>query len=785
MDTKETGRIENKGHNIVVLEKTVHDGTTELTPEAFTGKLRVSKPDVHAVGIPAVVSSIEHAWKWMSAGDAVRTMFKINQKGGFDCPGCAWPDPDDERSALGEYCENGMKAIAEEATNKRLTADFFKKHSVQELSTWTDYALGKSGRLTEPMILRGGNYEPISWAEAFKFIASELNALGSPDEAIFYTSGRASNEAAFLYQLFIREYGTNNLPDCSNMCHESSGKGLSATLGLGKGSVTLDDFNHSELIIVMGQNPGTNHPRMLSALEKCKENGGKIIAINPLPEAGLMNFTNPQSPLKILKGGTKLADMFLQVKINGDVALLKAMMFLMLEAEKIAPNSVFDHDFIKNKTAGFDEFIADLATQNYAELVAASGVPEPLVREAAQMCIAKKRIIVCWAMGLTQHKNAVGNVQEIVNLLLLRGSIGIKGGGTCPVRGHSNVQGDRTMGIWEAAPDKFLDKIRDVVGFEPPRKHGYDVVAAIRAMYDGLGKVFFALGGNFISATPDTEFTAEALRRTNLTVHVSTKLNRSHLIHGKNALILPCLGRTEVDTQASGEQFVTCENSMGVVQMSRGLLQPCSTNLMSETAIVCYLAAATLGEKSKVDWSAMHTNYDNARDLIAKVIGGFDNFNEKVRRPEGFYLPNPPREQQFSNTNTQKANFSINPVPKWSLKHGEYMMMTIRSHDQFNTTIYGMDDRYRGIFNERRVILMNAKDMVTEGVKANDVVDLFGYYNGVSREARQFIVVPYDIPLGDVATYFPEANTLIPIDSFADKSKTPTSKSVVITMKKA
>ena len=780
----EMNPYEDKGHDIVVLEKTINDGTTELTPEVFTGKLRLSKPETKAVGIPAITSSLAHAWQWMDAGDVVKTMFKINQKGGFDCPGCAWPDPDDERSALGEYCENGMKAIAEEATNKRVTADFFKTHSVQELSTWTDYALGKAGRLTEPMILKDNNYEPISWKDAFQFIGNQLNALSSPDEAIFYTSGRASNEAAFLYQLFIREFGTNNMPDCSNMCHESSGKGLGATLGLGKGSVTLDDFNHAELVIVMGQNPGTNHPRMLSALEKCKEAGGKIIAINPLPEAGLMNFTNPQSPLKILKGGTKLADLFLQVKINGDVALLKAMMFLMLEAEKAQPNSVFDQTFIENKTAGFDAFIADLGQQNYDELVAASGVPENLVRHAAQMCIDKKRIIVCWAMGLTQHKNAVANIQEVVNLLLLRGSIGIKGGGTCPVRGHSNVQGDRTMGIWEAAPDAFLDKIRDVVGFEPPRKHGYGVVAAIRAMYDGAGKIFFALGGNFISATPDTEYTAEALRRTDLTVHVSTKLNRSHLIHGKAALILPCLGRTEIDTQTSGEQFVTCENSMGVVQMSRGILQPCSTHLMSETAIVCELAAATLGNKSKVDWVSMRNNYDNARDLIAQVVGGFDDFNAKVRQPAGFYLPNPPREQQFPNTDTKKANFTVNATPKWALKKGEYMMMTIRSHDQFNTTIYGMDDRYRGIFNERRVIMMNAKDMITEGVKKGDVVDLLGYYNGVWREARRFIVVPYDIPVGDVATYFPESNTLIPIDSFADKSKTPTSKSVVITMKK-
>ena len=773
--------MEQKNQNKVVLEKTINDGTEALTPEQFTG-LKIGKRSLKAVGLPAVTSSIQHALKWMNAGDAVKTMFKINQKGGFDCPGCAWPDPDDERSKLGEYCENGMKAIAEEATNKRLNADFFKKHTVQELSKWSDFEIGKSGRLTEPMILRGDNYEPIGWADAFSTIAAHLNGLASPNEAIFYTSGRTSNEAAFLYQLFIREFGTNNMPDCSNMCHESSGTGLSHTLGIGKGSVTLEDFNKADLVIVMGQNPGTNHPRMLSALEKCKENGGKIIAINPLPEAGLLHFVNPQSVGKMLTGGTPLADLFLQVKINGDVALLKAMMFLLLHKEN-RDGGVFDWDFIKNKTSGIDVFLDDLKNADYQELVRLSGVSENLIQEAAQMICVGKKMIICWAMGLTQHKNAVGNIQEVVNLLLLRGSIGKPGAGTCPVRGHSNVQGDRTMGIWEAPKAAFLDSLKATFGFEPPREHGYDTVAAIRAMYDQKAKVFFAMGGNFLSATPDTEFTAEALRRCDLTVHVSTKLNRSHLVHGKTAIILPCLGRTEIDRQASGEQFVTCENSMGVVQKSRGILEPCGRDLKSETAIVCGLAVATLGTKSIVKWSELLENYDKIRNLIEKVIPGFADFNNKVRRPEGFYLPNGSREQDFK-TESGKAQFTVNTPANWSLKKGEFMMMTIRSHDQFNTTIYGLDDRYRGVFNERRVIFMNEKDMMTEGVKMGDVVDLFGTYNNVQREARRFIVVPFDMPQGNVATYFPEANTLIPIDSFADKSFTPTSKSVVITMKK-
>jgi molybdopterin-dependent oxidoreductase alpha subunit len=774
----------HKGHNIVVLEKSSDDGTEALTPEHFTG-LKLGAPKKSAVGIPAITSSIQHAFKWMKPVDAVRTMLKMNQKGGFDCPGCAWPDPDDDRSAIGEYCENGVKAIAEEATNKRLTADFFKQNSVQELSKWTDFEIGKSGRLTEPMVLKAGSnhYETISWSEANQLISNNLNALNSPDEAIFYTSGRASNEAAFMYQLFIREFGTNNMPDCSNMCHESSGKGLSATVGLGKGSVTLEDIYESELVIVMGQNPGTNHPRMLSALEKCKENGGVIVAINPLPEAGLLHYTNPQKVSRILKGGIKLADLFLQVKINGDVALLKAVMFLMLAAENEAPNTVFDHAFIQEHTVGIEDFLTDLAQQDFAELVQKSGVSEALIREMAQLCGAKKKIIICWAMGLTQHKNAVGNVQEIVNLLLLRGSIGKAGAGTCPVRGHSNVQGNRTMGIWEKPKSEFLDKMHDVIGFEPPRKDGYDVVSAIRAMYDRKASVFFALGGNFLSATPDTEFTAEALRRCDLTVHVSTKLNRSHLIHGKTALILPCLGRTEIDTQASGEQFVTCENSMGVVQTSTGILAPCSPNLKSETAIVCDLAATVLANKTRVNWSKMRDNYDNIRNLIEKIIPGFDDFNSRVREAGGFYLPNGPRERRFT-TADKKAHFTVNQAPKWTLKNGEYMMMTIRTHDQFNTTIYGLDDRYRGVYNERRVVLMNEKDMAAAGLTINDVVDLFSHFNGVTRESKRYIVVPYDIPRGDVATYFPEANALIPIDSFADKSLTPTSKSVVITMKR-
>lgn len=749
-------------------------------PEEFTG-LSLEAPKENSVGLGALESSFEHIRAYMDATDAIKTTFRMNQKGGFDCPGCAWPDPDDERSVLGEYCENGVKALAEEATNRRITAEFFRENSVEQIAQWSDFEIGKKGRLTEPMVLRDDttHYQPISWQEAFELIAKELNTLSSPDEALFYTSGRTSNEAAFLYQLFVRAFGTNNLPDCSNMCHESSGVALSETLGIGKGSVTLEDLHHAEVIIVMGQNPGTNHPRMLSALEKCKENGGQIISVNPLPEAGLIKFTNPQSPLKLLKGGTALTDLFLQIKINGDVPLLKALIYLLLEAEEKTPSSVFDWEFIQEKTTGFETFIQDVKAQNFMQLVEDTGISEANIREAAALIQHKKRIIVCWAMGLTQHKNAVDNIREIVNLLLIKGSIGKKGAGTCPVRGHSNVQGDRTMGIWEAPKPAFLDKLQNVFGFNTPRKHGFSVVEAIEAMHDGRAKVFFAMGGNFLSATPDTEFTAEALRKCTLTVHVSTKLNRSHLIHGKQALILPCLGRTDQDLQQGEEQFVSVENSMGVVSSSKGVLEPPSEHLKSEVAIVAELAQATLGNRLPIDWEHLGSHYDHIRDVIEQVIPGFEQYNERIRKPGGFYLPNGAREQSF-NTSTGKAQFTVNAYEPILLKDGEFVMMTIRSHDQFNTTIYGLHDRYRGIFNERRVVLMNREDIKKYGFKSRQVVHLTSHYRDVVRTAHQFLIVPYNIPAGCIATYFPEANVLIPLDLQAHTSKTPASKSVVV-----
>ena len=747
--------------------------------------LKIKPPKKEAGGVDAVISSLKHVFGEVGVVEGTKTLLNLNQFDGFDCPGCAWPDPDDHRT-MTEFCENGAKAVAEEATSARCDAEFFKKHSVSEMNQWTDYEIGKSGRIIRPMILREGadHYEPIKWKDAFQLIGNKLKSLASPNEAIFYTSGRTSNEAAFLYQLFVRMYGTNNLPDCSNMCHESSGVALTETVGIGKGSVTLEDFYKTEVIVIIGQNPGTNHPRMLSALQKAKKNGAFIITINPIPEAGLISFRHPQNPLDLVGKATSITDLWLQVKINEDVALLKAINKLLLEEEKRNPETV-DDEFIKEKTTGYEAYVKELSKHNLDELIKRSGVDKESVLQAAAVLAKKKRIIVCWAMGLTQHKNAVDNIREIVNMLLLKGSIGKEGAGTCPVRGHSNVQGDRTMGIYEKPSPQFLASLKNVFGFNPPKKNGYDTVESIQAMHDGKAKVFFAMGGNFLSATPDTEFTAKALQKCHLTVHVSTKLNRSHLVHGKTALILPCLGRTERDTQAEGEQFVTVENSTGVVHKSQGGKDPASEYLMSEPKIVAELAKATLEESEFpiLKWDDIIADYDHIRNLIAKTIPGFEGYNGRVRKDGGFYLPNGARQGEF-NTITSKANFTINALPDHELKEGEYLMMTVRSHDQYNTTIYGLDDRYRGIYNGRRVVFMNERDAFTEGYNTGDRVDIISNYDGIERKAEDFAVVIYDIPRQNIATYFPEANVVIPYNHVARGSQTPISKSVTVQLRR-
>ncbi|MEO8447572.1 MAG: FdhF/YdeP family oxidoreductase [bacterium] len=754
-------------------------------PEEFTG-LKKGKIKKSSAGIEAVISGGRKIIKEAGVIRGLKALKQLNQKDGYDCPGCAWPDPDDERSSIGEYCENGVRAVAEEATEKVLTEKFFAENSVTELSGLSDYEIGRMGRIGLPLYLPKGadHYRAISWEDAFKKIGEELNLLTLPDEAVFYTSGRTSNEAAFLYQLFVREFGTNNLPDCSNMCHESSGVALGESLGTGKGSVTLEDLYEAEVIIILGQNPGTNHPRMLTALQKAKANGAVIISINPLPETGLMNFSNPQKIKGMLGIGYALTDIFLKIRINGDMPLLQAIEKMLLEEEEIDPGKVFDRTFIKESTSGYEEFMKHLKNLNVDELVKASGADLDLIKKTSDVLKNKSKIIACWAMGLTQHKNAVDTIKEIVNLLLLKGSIGKKGAGTFPVRGHSNVQGDRTMGIYEKPSKKFLESIEKNFKFKPPAEDGYDVVDSIKAMHDGKAKIFFAMGGNFLSATPDTNYTSEALRKCRLTVQVSTKLNRSHLVHGEEAIILPCLSRSDIDMINGKEQFVSTENSTGVIQSSKGILKPVSDKLLSEPEIVCRLAEATLGSRSKVDWKKYTESYDHVRADIERTIPGFENYNSRIRIPGGFYLPNSNREGKFD-TPSAKAQFTISKFTAPVLKDYELMMMTIRSHDQFNTTIYGLNDRYRGIYNERRVVFMNEKDISKRRLKNGDTVDLICDSDGRERTAHKFIVVEYPIPAGCTATYFPETNVLVPIGSVADKSNTPVSKMVIIKIKKS
>jgi molybdopterin-dependent oxidoreductase alpha subunit len=761
------------------------------SPEQLSD-LKVTEAKTWAAGIPGVVAALKDVFSEAGAVRGLKALSKMNQKGGFDCSSCAWPDEDGDRSPIAAYCENGAKALAEEATKKKLTAVFFAQHSVNDLAALSDMELGKKGRIAFPVYLpKGGtHFLPISYEDGYKKVAEVLNGLASPDEGAFYTSGRLSNEASFMYQLFVREFGTNNMPDCSNMCHESSGVALLETIGFGKGSVTLEDFSHTELIIMMGINPATNMPRMLDNLQKAKDNGAKIIAINPLKEAGLIGFNNPQQVKGVVdsllnRPATKMADLYLQVKINGDMAVLQAIEKLLFEAEAQAPGAVFDPAFIEKNTVGYEGLKTHLADQSLEELAEAAGIPVEQLREAAEMLKGRKKIIVCWAMGITQQKNGVDTIKEIVNLILLKGSLGKPGAGLCPVRGHSNVQGNRTMMIWEQPPVWFLDKLKEVFGFEPPREHGVDVVKCIKAIHEGKIKVFFAMGGNFLSATPDTAYTAEAMRKLKLNVNVSTKLNRTHLVHGEEAIIFPTLARSDKDQADGVEQFVSCENSMGVVQMSKGVLKPAAEGLRNENRIICELAKTTMGARTKVDWEKYAYNYDAVRDLVERFIPGFEQYNKRVREPGGFYLPNGPRAGKFSSKEFgDKMPFSISHLPEISMESDDYRMATIRSHDQFNTTIYGMDDRYRGIHGERRVVFMNAADISGGGLRAGDWVDLFSYYKGVERVARLFVVVPYDIPARCTATYYPETNVLVPLGSVADKSNTPTSKLVLIKIRK-
>ncbi|MEU8676589.1 FdhF/YdeP family oxidoreductase [Streptomyces sp. NPDC048560] len=745
-----------------------------------TGDPVQDAPQVEAVqhsaaGLPAVAHTLRAAHQQMGVRRTARTLLKVNQKDGFDCPGCAWPEGDKRHTA--EFCENGAKAVAEEATLRRVTPDFFAAHPVADLATRSGYWLGQQGRITQPMYLPEGaeRYEAIPWEKAFAVIAEELKALSSPDEALFYTSGRTSNEAAFLLQLFAREFGTNNLPDCSNMCHESSGSALTETIGIGKGSVSLEDLHHADLIIVAGQNPGTNHPRMLSALEQAKSAGAKIISVNPLPEAGLERFKNPQTPLGMIKG-TNLTDLFLQIRLGGDQALFRLLNKMILETE-----GAVDETFVREHTHGYEEFAQAARTADWESTLTATGLDRAAIEEALAMVLASKRTIVCWAMGLTQHKHSVPTIREVVNFLLLRGNIGRPGAGVCPVRGHSNVQGDRTMGIFERPSTAFLDALDKEFGITSPRHHGYDVVRSIQALRDGDAKVFFAMGGNFVAATPDTTVTEAAMRRARLTVHVSTKLNRSHAVTGTRALILPTLGRTDKDTQAGGKQFVTVEDSMGMVHASRGNLTPASPHLLSEPAIVARLARAVLGTGSATNWEEFEKDYGTIRDRISRVVPGFEDFNARVAVPGGFTLPHAPRDERRFPTATGRANFTAAPVEYPELPEGRLLLQTLRSHDQYNTTIYGLDDRYRGIKGGRRIVMVNPADAEALGLTDGGYTDLVSEWkDGVERRAPGFRVVHYPTARGCAAAYYPETNVLVPLGATADTSNTPASKSVVV-----
>lgn len=744
-----------------------------------------------AAGVRAVMVSLQRGFEQMGALRTAAALARLNQRNGFDCPGCAWPEEHGRRK-LAEFCENGAKAVAEEATKRTVTPEFFARHSVAELSAKPEYWLSQQGRLTHPMVLRPGDdhYRPIGWDAAYRMIADQLGALDSPDEAVFYTSGRTSNEAAFCYQLLVRSFGTNNLPDCSNMCHESSGSALTESIGIGKGSVTVEDVELADLIVIAGQNPGTNHPRMLSVLENAKANGANIIAVNPLPEAGLIRFKDPQKVHGVVGHGIPIADEFVQIRLGGDMALFAGLGRLLLEAEERAPGTVVDTAFVEAHCSGFDEYRRRTLDIDLDDVFAATGIERPQLDRVADMLMASRRTVVCWAMGLTQHAHAVATIGEITNLLLLRGMIGKPGAGVCPVRGHSNVQGDRTMGIWEQMPEEFLAALDGRFGIASPRKHGYDTVAAIRAMRDGRAKVFMGMGGNFASATPDTVVTEAALRNCALTVQISTKLNRSHLVHGNTALILPTLGRTDRDIRGGRKQVVSVEDSMSMVHLSRGSLHPPSDQVRSEVEIVCQLARTLLGAAHPVPWESFAADYDTIRDAIAAVVPGCADYNRKVRQPDGFQLPHPPRDTREFHTSTGRANFAVNPLQWVPVPPGRLVLQTMRSHDQYNTTIYGLDDRYRGVKGGRRVVFINPADIDALGLTAGGRVDLVSEWTDADgrlqeRRAKDFLVVAYSTPVGNAASYYPETNSLVPLDHTAAKSNTPVSKAVVIRVEPA
>jgi molybdopterin-dependent oxidoreductase alpha subunit len=755
------------------------------------GKLRIGRASEEAAGIPAIWNTMVYGIGEAGPIRSTEAFVKINQVTGFDCQSCAWPSPDKKRKIF-EFCENGAKAVSDESTKKRIGPEFFAQYSISDLAAKSDYWLNEQGRLTSPMVRHAGatHYQPITWPEAFKMIADELNRLDSPNQASFYTSGKTTNEPAFLLQLFARQFGTNNLPDCSNMCHESSGVAMVETLGVGKGAATVEDMESSELIFIFGNNPGTNHPRMLTSLQNAKDHGAKIIVVNPLPEVGMMRVINPnpqdypnplELPLALLGKGQALADLYLPVRVNGDVAAIKGILKDLFERERAGQSSAIDREFIQTFTEGFSALLADVEATHWEEIEENSGLTRNQLRVAADMYAASKKTICAWCLGMTQHRNGVDNVSMIVNLLLVGGNIGRPGAGTVCVRGHSNVQGDRTMGVWERPPKPFLDALGKEFNFVPPQKWGYDTVETLHAMFDGDVKVFFAISGNFLSNVPDTVYSAHAMQRCKLTAHVSTKLNRSHLITGERALILPCLGRSEEDMQATGKQFLTVEDSMGIINHSQGFFRPASPDLLSDVAIIANLAHATLGTRTTTDWLGFAADYNLIRDAISRVIPGFENFNQRLAKEKFFYLPNGAKHRIFK-TSSGKAKLSVCPIPKHDLKPDEFLLTTVRSHDQFNSTIYGLNDRYRGVFDGRRVLFLNPLDMETRNLQAGQIVDIYSHFEGQVRKAPRFAIVPYAIARRSAAAYYPETNVLISVCSVAAKSNQPASKCIRITL---
>ena len=753
-----------------------------------------------AGGFSSLKSTLKHIIKSQQPQTNLKNLLIANTKDGFDCPGCAWGD---KQEGFLHFCENGAKAIAWESTSKKVDAKFFAEHTVSQLLKQSDYWLEYQGRLSQPVRYnqQTDKYEAVSWDDAFSLIAEHLNGLSSPDQAEFYTSGRASNEASFLYQLFGRLYGTNNFPDCSNMCHEASGVALKETIGIGKGTVVLEDFDKADAIFVFGQNPGTNHPRMMNALRSAARNGCKIVTFNNLKEVALERFASPQDPIELLTpSATTISHAYYTPRLGGDMAAIRGMVKVILakNTECLAKGltEIIDLKFINQHSANFVGYVEVVDNTSWQTIEEQSGLSQELLTNAAEVYLQANSVICTWAMGITQHKHSVATIQELVNLQLLKGHIGKPGAGLCPVRGHSNVQGNRTMGINEKPPAEFLAKQAQVVQHDMPKNFGHNVYHALSAFLNKQSKVLICLGGNIAQAAPDTEQTHQALKNTELNVQISTKLNRSHLLIGKDALILPCLGRTEIDRQASGEQKITVEDTFSMVHASKGKVEPLSKEMRSETNIVANIAKATL-PKGHLDWQSMTDDYAKIRQLISNIVGGFDDFEAKLSQPGGFYLGNSAADKNWL-TQSQKAQFTANKLPEHLMhvnidelnqdndkKHNKiFTLQSLRSHDQYNTTIYGLDDRYRGVYNERRVIFMNPDDMKEQGLEKLDTVDLISHFNHEERIAKSFLVIPYSIPKQCTATYFPEANVLVPLQSKARISNTPTSKTIIITVHK-